>query len=199
MVDQVITIKKDTVIATGGQTTVNVETDFGTQGQRGGLILYGAGNPSTLSSSAFPTTPQLLDWYINLKTNDPEYLYIYQYVSQDGSSIWNRVFKIIPNIYSTNVEIQFSGDAEGQRVFIPVSAENGLILLDGISLASIDINAHIQIQSNYPTASSFKIGNLTTETGALSLIIDVYAAELIDSDWVAINGIRTAHITLNVI
>lgn len=199
MVDQVVTIKQDTVIATGGQSTINVETDFGSQGQRGGLILYGAGNPSTLASSAFPTTPQLLDWYVNLKTNDPEYLFIYQYVSQDGASVWNRVFKIIPNTYSTNIETQFGGLPEGHRIYIPVSADNGLILLDGISISSIDINAHIQIQSEYPVASSFKINALTTDSGSLALPIDIYASELINSEWVPVSGIRTIHATLNVI
>lgn len=199
MVDQVVTIKQDTVIATGGQSTINVETDFGTQGQRGGLILYGAGNPTTLSLSAFPTTPQLLDWYVNLKTNDPEYLFIYQYVSQDGASVWNKVFKIIPNTYSTNLEVEFSGLPQGNRIYIPVSADNGLILLDGISMASIDINAHIQVQSEIPVASSFKINALTTQSGSLALPIDIYASELIDSEWVPVAGIRTLHITLNVI
>jgi hypothetical protein len=200
MVDQVVTIQSNTVVVTGGTDTITVETDFGAQGIRGGLIHYGPGNPSTLSISEFPKTPQNLDWYINIKTNDPEYLYIYQYTAKPEGNSWDRVFKIIPNSYSTNIETEFSGEAEANTVYIPI-AETGIVLLDGIDLTDITVNAHVEVANSLPTATSFIIGPPSVYQGSLALPISIVAAELnpLDGSWSALSGIKTVHVTLNVI
>ncbi len=198
MADQVVTIQSDTVIVAGGIETISVETDFGSQGIRGGLILYGAGNPATISN--FPRTPNLLDWYINTKTNDPEYLYIYQYTSKPEGNSWDRVFKIIPNSYSTNIDAEFSGQVEPKTVYIPI-AETGLVLLDGVDLSDITINAHVEIETDLPTASSFIIGLPGVYQGVMSLPITIVAAQLnpLTGAWLPLSGTKTVHVTLNVI
>ncbi len=197
MADQVVTIQSDTVIVAGGIETISVETDFGSQGIRGGLILYGAGNPATTPQFR---TPNLLDWYINTKTNDPEYLYIYQYTSKPEGNSWDRVFKIIPNTYSKNVEAEFSGEVEPKIIYIPI-AETGIVLLDGVDLSSITVNAHVEIETDLPTASSFTIGPPGLYEGVHSLPITIVAAQLnpLTGAWLPLSGTKIVHVTLNVI
>lgn len=198
MVDQVVTVQSDTVVVTGGSDTITVETDFGAQGIRGGLILYGTGNPDTIAK--FPKEPQNLDWYINIKTNDPEYLYIYQYTAKPEGNSWDRVFKIIPNSYSVNIDTEFSGEPEATVVYIPI-AETGIVLLDGVDFTDITINAHVEVNNTLPTASSFVIGSPSVYQGSLALPINIFAAELnpLDGTWSALSGTKTVHVTLNVI
>ncbi len=107
MADVNISIEQDTVVVTGGTTTLNVDTNFGGEGARGSLILYGLGKP-TDPGVVFYTQPQLLDWYINIDNSDDEYLYIYQYIYANENSSWTRVFKITPNIYQTNQIVNFN-------------------------------------------------------------------------------------------
>ena len=108
MADQNVIISQDTVTVTGGESTINVDVNFGPKGDDGSVILYGIGKPQNLDPSDFPQTPRVLDWYINVDSTDDEYLYIYQYVFVNNAGFWKRVFKIIPNSYQTNKSVTFS-------------------------------------------------------------------------------------------
>ena len=108
MADQNVVISQDTVTVTGGESTINVDVNFGPKGDDGSVILYGIGKPQNLDPSDFPQTPRVLDWYINVDSTDDEYLYIYQYVFVNNAGFWKRVFKIIPNSYQTNKSVTFS-------------------------------------------------------------------------------------------
>lgn len=107
MADVNVSIEQDTVVVTGGASTLNVDVNFGSKGSDGSLILYGLGKP-TDPGVVFPNEPKLLDWYINIDTTDDEYLYIYQYVYANSVSTWSRVFKIVPNVYQTNKVVNFN-------------------------------------------------------------------------------------------
>jgi hypothetical protein len=113
MADQNVVIGSDTVIVSGGQSTLNVDVNFGGKGEDGSVIHYGAGKPQ--NQTKFPRDPRILDWYINTNSADDEYLYIYQYIFKDNVASWSRVFKIIPNSYQTNKIVSFNefgvGDA----------------------------------------------------------------------------------------
>lgn len=113
MADQNVVISSDTVTVTGGEANINVDVNFGPQGDDGSVILYGIGKPQNLAPSEFPRTPRVLDWYINTKTTDDEYLYIYQYVFVNNAGFWKRVFKIIPNSYQVNQIVEFDSDGIG--------------------------------------------------------------------------------------
>lgn len=108
MADQNVVITQDTVTVTGGESTINVDVNFGSKGDDGSVILYGIGKPQNLDPQDFPQTPRVLDWYINVDSTDDEYLYIYQYVFVNNAGFWKRVFKIIPNSYQTNKIVEFS-------------------------------------------------------------------------------------------
>ena len=112
MANQNITISEDTVVVTGGTSTLNVDVNFGSTGTDGSLILYGQGKP-TDPGTQFPIEPKLLDWYINIDNTDDEYLYIYQFIYKNAQTTWSRIFKIIPNTYQTNKLVTFDSSGIG--------------------------------------------------------------------------------------
>ena len=202
MADSIVSV--DTVTLIGGPAKVNVDLDFGPQGQRGSLILYGLGKPGDLPAEDFSFAPQLLDWYINLLTTDNEYLYIYQYVSKDGVTQWDRIFKIIPNVYNTNEVITFT---DGQATINIAIANTTLALLPGTDISQLKLNTHISLEvlpttpllESYPMVSSFRIGEPTINNNEYYLPILVTAADVTPLGVVPITGDRTAHISINVI
>jgi hypothetical protein len=209
MVDQDFTIQENNVVVTGGRPSVKVDTSFGPAGTRGGLILYGAGKP-TSPSVAFTFTPRLLDWYINLDITDDEYLFLYQYVSSpdfEGGIGWNRIFKIIPNTYSTNVDVEFGAliddEAIPGRGRVLINITNTSISLLGISGLN-ELNTHIDIETEagLPVASSFKVlaPIIDLATQQYVIPIEIVAAQLNPfTGWEPINGEAIAHITINVV
>lgn len=196
MADQNILIDSTDIVVTGGPATVTTELDFGTKGERGGLILYGLGQPT--ESNQFEQTPQLLDWYINLKSTDSEYLYIYQYISSNGIVGWNRVFRIIPNTYSVNNTVTFVGGSATTSVKIGSATLPLLAAAD-----QTHVSAHIDIQnsSGKPVASSFVVQPYTIdENGDYNVPIILKAAELSSGTWINLDDPSAlAHITINVI
>ena len=209
MADSIVAV--DTVTLIGGPAKVNVALDFGPQGQRGSLILYGLGKPNSLPEEDFSYKPQLLDWYINLLTTDSEYLYLYQYVSKDGIDQWTRIFKIIPNVYNTNETVTFANGLATVNIAI---ANTTLALLPGANISELKLNTHIDIENAaetnvehiYPVISSFKIGSPVVNNNQYYLPIYLSAIELVPTGVPAapylptpVTGSRTAHISINVI
>ena len=192
-----VLLSSESLTVTGGPANISLDVNFGPEGQRGSLILYGLGKPSSLNPTDFPQTPQILDWYINLLTTDSEYLYLYQYVNRDGAQVWDRIFKVIPNVYNTNEIVTF---AAGQALLqIPVS-NTTLALLPGTNLADINLNIHIDIENMLPVASSFMVTGLDIVNEDYILSIALTGAELNPATgWGGITGDRTAHISINVI
>ena len=192
-----VLLSSESLTVTGGPANISLDVNFGPEGQRGSLILYGLGKPSALNIADFPQTPQILDWYINLLTTDSEYLYLYQYVNRDGAQVWDRIFKVIPNVYNTNETVTFTA---GQALLqIPVS-NTTLALLPGTNIADINLNIHIDIENMLPVASSFTVTGLNIVNEDYVLSIALTGAELNPSTgWGGIDGDRTAHISINVI
>ena len=208
MVDSIVSV--DTVTLIGGPSKVNVGLDFGPQGQRGSLILYGLGKPNA-PAATFSYPPQLLDWYINLSTTDSEYLYIYQYVNKDGISQWDRIFKIIPNVYNTNEIVEF---VNGEAIVNIAVSNTTLALLPGVDFTQSKLNTHIDIEvpadtpaeETYPVISTFRLGAATVSNNEYFLPIYLGAVELVptgvpEAPYVPtpVTGTRTAHISINVI
>lgn len=202
MADSIVSV--DTVTLIGGPAKVNVELDFGPQGQRGSLILYGLGKPNSLPAEDFSFTPQLLDWYINLLTTDSEYLYLYQYVNKDGVAQWDRIFKIIPNVYNTNETVTFTDGVATINIAI---SNTTLALLPGIDFTQLKLNTHIDLEvlpttpleETYPIVSSFRIGEPTLSNNEYYLPIIITAADVTPLGVVPVANDRTAHISINVI
>jgi hypothetical protein len=191
---QTVLINTDSFIVSGGADSVQVTTDLGTQGVRGGLILYGSGQPED-PGVTFVETLQNLDWYINLKTTDSEYLYVYQY--QNGT--WVKIFKIIPNTYNTNETATFTS---GQAVLSIIVSNTTAPLLQQTLTSKLNVHIDVQGQTNAPIASSFVVGQYTiNEDSAYVLPITVTAAQINPGTgvWSALSGQANVNVSINVI
>ena len=117
----------------GGPASLDVNVDFGPQGQRGTLIFTGNGKPTDPDVDLIfnnveynSQSAQPFDLFINLNPDDFEYLFLYQYGFVGGVLTWSKVLRLIPNTAIANLPIIFYN---GQAVTftpapgVPVSAE----------------------------------------------------------------------------
>jgi hypothetical protein len=203
------------VVVTGGPRTVKVDADFGPQGQRGSLILYGYGAPED-NVQFFTQVPQILDWYINLDPAHPEYLYIYQYVDMDAGLVWKPFIKIFPNTYNANVEVEFdeTGTAEFDLNVGNASLPYLLQFIGSSSAIGQKFNIQVNIPNENPVAASIYFGAdpdnpdstpVINENEEYVLPIKIHAAEVDFSEsgyggaWNELTGTKIVHISINMI
>lgn len=98
----------DNLTVIGGPTALDLDLNVGATGSRGSLIFNDAGNPNLLSLESFPVAPSVFDIFINSDPGSDDYLQAYQYVNQDGSNVWVRIFKLTQNIIHLNKVVTFS-------------------------------------------------------------------------------------------
>jgi hypothetical protein len=170
-----------------------VDVDFGPQGDRGSLILYGLGKPENV---VLPETPQVYDSYINLLTSDDEYLFMYQYISGDGGALtWVKLFKLTPNIYSENTQRTFT---DGQiQVNIPLAAIVPSDQLGSYTAASFNIQCNV-LNTN-PTSIGLTVSEISIVNDLVSLPITIKAAEYSGGEWVDVAGTKTVHLFITVV
>jgi len=89
----------------GGPSIINLVVDAGPAGQRGSQIYTGPGNP-TDAIVQLPSV-QINDMFINLNPESGDYLYLWQYNSQDGVIAWRKALRLIPNTILVNPVIKF--------------------------------------------------------------------------------------------
>lgn len=196
------------VVVTGGPRSVKVDADFGPQGQRGSLLLYGYGAPEE-NVQYLTQVPQILDWYINLDPSHAEYLYMYQYVDMDAGLVWKPFIKVFPNTYNTNVDIVF--DEDGTATFELNIGNASLPYLLSLMGSSTSINQKFNIQLNIPNlnpvAASIYFGNnpdqdatpVINENEEYVISATIHASEFNGTDWSYLTGQKTAQISINMI
>jgi len=188
-----VLLSTDDITVLGGPTTREVNVNFGPQGDRGSQIFVGLGKPSV--PGVLGETPQIFDMFINLSSSDDEYLYLYQYVSVDGSNTWLRLLRLIPNTYLTNVTGAF---VNGQyQVFIPVI---NIVPLSGVgNVTSANFNVQHTVVNNLPVASSITVGELSTFDGIIVLPITISAAEFDGSTWSSLSSEKVVQLLITVV
>ena len=82
MADVVLTT--DELLVLSGPSSVNVEVDFGPEGERGSLFFVSVGNPNTALTGQ---TPKAKDLCVNILTNTHTYINIIQTVLTDFNGI----------------------------------------------------------------------------------------------------------------
>ena len=177
----------------GGVSNITVDVDFGSQGKRGSLSLYGNGKPSEVS---LPELPQVYDTYINLLPSDDEYLYYYQYVNKPSGPAWDPRFKIIPNNYSENKNVTF---VDGLVTFNINVASISLPLVTANPTAE---NFNIQysiLGSTNPSSSSVSLGTITTTSNSLILPITIKSIDFDGTSWANTSGQRVIHLFITVV
>lgn len=188
-----VLLSTEDITVLGGPRTREVNVNFGPRGDRGSQIFVGLGKPSV--PGVLGETPQIFDMFINLSSSDDEYLYLYQYVSVDGSNTWLRLLRLIPNTYLTNVTGSF--EAGQYQVFIPVI---NIVPLSGVgNVTSANFNVQHTVVNSLPVASSVTVGELTTFDGIIVLPITISAAEFNSTTWSLINDEKVVQLLITVV
>lgn len=188
-----VILSSDELTVLGGPSAISVDVDFGPKGERGSLILYGLGKPDEIT---LPELPKVYDSYINLLNSDDEYLFMYQYIAgpTNGSPVWTRLFKIVPNTYSENLQRTFVG---GQiDVNLPVAAIVPTGLVGNYEAENFNVQA--QILGENPVSFSVSVSEIPSAQDAV-LPISINAAELVDGEWVPLQGNKTVHLLITVV
>jgi hypothetical protein len=155
----------------GGPATVKLEVDFGPAGQRGSQIYTGPGNP-TDPGIILPSI-QTNDLFINLNPASIDYLYLWQYGSQDGIIAWRRILRLIPNTVLINPLIKFINGVAHTTVFsnnLYVDVKGIYFPLGGFgevadlgNLGPKDFNIQHNLTSELPTASSINVREISDQ------------------------------------
>ena len=186
-----IFVSPDDVKVIGGTANVNVEVDFGPQGDRGNLFLVGYGNPNTISHSV---TLQLLDIYINVQTTDEDYLAMYQYQNVSGINTWVETSRLMTDKFSTNRTVGFTNGVSENPIDFKVSNIIPMSLIGGLTAADFNVQCTIS-HPDSPVASSITVLPITTQagTGDIILPVTVNAAKFSESVWSPLSGRFTIH------
>jgi hypothetical protein len=193
MADVVLTT--DELLVLSGPSSVNVEVDFGPEGERGSLFFVSVGNPNTALTGQ---TPKAKDLCVNILKTDNEYSYVYQYNSDGANGFqWYPIIKLSPLQYNKILTGTF---VDGSKVFnIPVS-----YIVDeetSQTLTSANFNITYSIPNDNPIASSIEIGSFTNDpvSGLQILPVTVNAVEYASSTWQDLTGVKTVHFVISIV
>jgi hypothetical protein len=192
-----IFVSSDNINVIGGTSTVDVEVDFGPQGDRGNLFLVGYGHPNDVSHSV---TLQLLDLYINVQATDEDYLVMYQYQNVAGVNTWVETATLMTDKFSVIREVSFTDGKTTSEVDFKVSNIAPLSLVGGLIEENFNIQCTFSDPEN-PIAHSITVKPLVfrPETGDQVLPIDINAVEFSESAWSGISGTYTIHFLITVV
>ena len=193
MADVVLTT--DELLVLSGPSSINVEVDFGPEGERGSLFFVSVGNPNTALTGQ---TPKAKDLCVNILKTDNEYSYVYQYNSDGADGFqWYPIIKLSPLQYNKILTGTF---VDGSKVFnIPVS-----YIVDeetSQTLTSANFNITYSIPNDSPIASSIEIGSFTNDpvSGLQVLPVTVNAVEYTGSVWQDLTGVKTVHFVISIV
>jgi hypothetical protein len=193
MADVVLTT--DELLVLSGPSSVNVEVDFGPEGERGSLFYVSVGNPNT---ALVGQTPIAKDLCVNVLKTDNEYSYVYQYNSDGANGFqWYPIIKLSPLQYNKILTGTF---VDGSKVFnIPVN-----YIVDeetSQTLTSANFNITYSIPNENPIASSIEIGSFTNDegTGLQVIPVTVNAIEYASATWQNLTGVKTVHFVISIV
>jgi hypothetical protein len=193
MADVVLTT--DELLVLSGPSSVNVEVDFGPEGERGSLFYVSVGNPNT---ALIGQTPKAKDLCVNVLKTDNEYSYVYQYNSDGANGFqWYPIIKLSPLQYNKILTGTF---VDGSKVFnIPVN-----YIVDeetSQTLTSANFNITYSIPNENPIASSIEIGSFTNDpvSGLQVIPVTVNAVEYASATWQNLTGVKTVHFVISIV
>jgi hypothetical protein len=193
MADVVLTT--DELLVLSGPSSVNVEVDFGPEGERGSLFFVTVGNPNT---TLIGQNPKAKDLCVNVLKTDNEYSYVYQYNSDGANGFqWYPIIKLNPLQYNKILTGTF---VDGSKVFnIPVN-----YIVDeetSQTLTSANFNITYSIPNENPIASSIEVGSFTNDpvSGLQVIPVTVNAVEYASSTWQNLDGVKTVHFVISIV
>lgn len=184
------------LVLSGGPATVNVEVDFGTQGERGSKIFVGYGNPND-SGVSLPEEAIILDMFINISqySETAPYLGMYQYVVENGTELWKYVVSLVPSIYSDNYDVTFT-DGEA-TVNVPLNSFVPAEILS--SVESSNFNIQVNVNNSLPVSFGVTVGTIETTAGIRSLGVDIKAIEYSSNAWIDLDGQKTVQLFITMV
>jgi hypothetical protein len=152
------------------------------------------GNPNTpgnLSGSFLVN-----DFAINGSTVDQAtYLSMYEYVIVNGSSTWQRRFRLFPNIFSKNYTENFTTGSK--TINVEMSAD---LFLSVATPSASNFNVQHSILNADPIASSIEIGTLGINEGVYTLPVTIHATKYTPlSTWAPLTGLNTVHLSVSLV
>lgn len=190
MADVVLSTDDLTVI--GGPVVRNVDVGIGAEGVRGSRIFVGNGNPNNFT---FNQELIVFDLYVNLLPSDIEYLFLYQYVVQDGVEQWIRILRLVPNTFLTTIlDQQFVNGVA--TYFLPII--NVVPLTEVGNITEQNFNVQYTVVSDKPVSSSITVGNIALASGIAVLPIQINAIEFDAGTWTEISGIRPVQMLVTI-
>jgi hypothetical protein len=190
-------VSTEDVKVIGGTANVNVEVDFGPQGDRGNLFLVGYGDPNTITHSV---ELQILDIYINVRATDSDYLVIYQLQNVAGIDTWVETGKLMTDKFSAIRNVSFLNGKATDSVDFKVSNIVPMSLVGGLTALNFNIQCTFQNPDN-PVAHSIIVKPVTIQasTGDIILPIDINAAEFSENTWSGLSGTHIVHFLITVV
>ena len=183
------------VTVLGGPAQINVDLDFGPTGQRGSYWIVGNGNPNN-PNTEIGQTPQIQDMYLNLDTENNEYLSVYQYQSGIGSTSWVKLVNLIPKIFSKNVTATFVDGAATINISLIDIVPSDII---GSTVES-DFNIqHSVVGIGSPVASGLSIAGIIIDNGLQVLSLDITASKLQGGTWENLSGQQSVHLFISLV
>jgi hypothetical protein len=192
-----IFVSSDDVKVIGGTANVNVEVDFGPQGDRGSVFLVGLGNPNTVTHSQ---VLQPLDIYINVQATDEDYLVVYQYINVSGVNTWVDTGKLMTDKFSVIRTVGFTDGKTTSEVDFKVSNIAPLSLVGGLTAENFNVQCTFSDPEN-PIAHSITVKPIAIQsgTGDLILPVDINAVEFSEGSWVGLNRTVYIHFLITVV
>ena len=192
-----IFVSSEDVKVIGGTANVNVEVDFGPQGDRGSIFLVGLGDPNTITHSQ---VLQPLDLYINVQATDEDYLHMYQYQNVSGVNTWIDRATLITDKFSVRRQVSFTDGKTTSEVDFKVSNIAPLSLVGGLTAEDFKIQCTFSDPEN-PVAHSITVKPLVIRsgTGDLTLPVDINAVEFSEGTWVGLNRTVYIHFLITVV
>jgi len=189
-----VILSTEDITVLGGPSSINVDVDFGPAGVRGSQIFIGEGDPNDPATVIGQDDIKVLDLYINIKAGI-DYLYVYQYVTENGIQTWKPFFDLIPNTKSVNSLATFTAGATTINVPINQIVPSDLVATIGAS----SFNVQATIQNSLPVALAIEVGTPSGTGSARALPITVRGADLSGSTWTALTGSKTVHLLITVV
>jgi hypothetical protein len=184
MVD--ILLSSEELAVFGGPSSIDLDIDFGPQGQRGSLIFTGNGKPTDpdiqliFNNTVYNSqSAQPFDLYINLNPDDFEYLFLYQYGFVNGILTWSRVLRLIPNTAIANLPIIFYNGEAVTFTPAPGAPVSGTEVGESVG----DIIAS-PIEPSSPTPGMLWLNISTGPSGPWELKIWYYVEAISNFAWV---------------
>ena len=186
-----ILVSSEELAVFGGPASIDVNVDFGPQGQRGTLIFTGNGKPTDpdvdleFNNEVYNSqSAQPLDLFINLNPEDFEYLFLYQYGYVNGVLQWSKVLRLIPNTALANLDVIFYN---GQAVtFTPAP---GAPVSATVVAESIDEVIASPTEPPTPSASMVWLNTITGVNGPWELKFYTYIQPLSAFGWVPLGTV----------